>query len=87
MVVRLNRVPNTGRKERDRQALIRKLEANLRRFEKVPAHRREDECADSGEETCRALLGELGVPGYERPAELTNSPTLDEYLDEIERRP
>lgn len=34
----------------------------------MPAHRREAECADVGERDCRALVAELGAPGYERPA-------------------
>ncbi|WP_282567562.1 hypothetical protein [Devosia sp. 1566] len=41
--------------------MVRKLLADLRRFENVPAHRREAECADEGEVTCRGLLRELGI--------------------------
>ena len=38
---------------------IRKLERDLARVQRIPAPRREDECADEGEATCRALLAEL----------------------------
>lgn len=50
-----------GTEARERQRLIRKLQADLRRFQRIPASRREAECADEGEQTCRALLRELGV--------------------------
>lgn len=52
------RVPDTN-PERDR--LVRKLEADLARFRRVPAHRRDAECADEGEATCLALLRDLGI--------------------------
>jgi hypothetical protein len=39
--------------------LIRKLERKLTAAQGVPAHRREDECADVIEETCRAMLADL----------------------------
>lgn len=53
------RVPDTGPAARGRDALIRKLERDLARFNGIPATRREAECADEGAETCRALLAEL----------------------------
>lgn len=46
---------------RERVAQIRKLSSDLARFRNIPAHRREAECADEGEQTCKALLRELGV--------------------------
>ena len=52
------RLPDTNP---ERERLIRKLEADLARFRRVPAHRREAECADEGEVTCLALLRDLGV--------------------------
>ena len=45
----------------ERQRLIRKLEADLARFRRVPAHRRVAECANEGEATCIALLRDLGI--------------------------
>ena len=45
----------------DRDRMVRKLEADLARFRRVPAHRREAECADEGEATCLALLRDLGI--------------------------
>lgn len=47
--------------EPDRERLIRKLESDLARFRRVPSYRREAEHADEGEQTCLALLRELGV--------------------------
>ena len=52
------RVPDVD-PERDR--LVRKLEADLARFRRVPAHRRLAECADEGEATFLALLRDLGI--------------------------
>ncbi|MCR6671482.1 hypothetical protein [Devosia ginsengisoli] len=57
----MGRVPDTGPEVQDRQRLITKLQADLRRFQSIPKPRREAECADEGEQTCRALLRELGV--------------------------
>ena len=45
----------------DRERLFRKLESDLARFRRVPSYRREAEHADQGEQTCLALLRELGV--------------------------
>lgn len=55
------RVPDTGPAVRDKERLVRKLLADLKRFKAVPANRRQDECADEGEATCRALLRDLGI--------------------------
>lgn len=76
------RVPNTTPTVRERYALIRKLERDLARFQAIPANRREDECADVGEQTCRALLAELGVSGHEKPAKKpVEIVDLDAWLD------
>jgi site-specific recombinase XerD len=79
----VTRVPKTGPAERERLDCIRRLERSLRRFEKVPAHRREAECADVGERDCRALLTELGAPGSERSAApmVATVMTIDKWLD------
>jgi hypothetical protein len=53
--------PNTDSETRERAALVSKLKADLERFRNIPVHRREAECADEGEQTCKALLQELGV--------------------------
>jgi hypothetical protein len=53
--------PKAETEIQERQRRIRKLQANLRRFQSIPAARREAEGADEGEETCRALLRELAV--------------------------
>jgi hypothetical protein len=53
------RVPDAGPGVREREALILKLENDLARFQRIPAARREAECANEGEATCRALLAEL----------------------------
>lgn len=55
----MNRVPNTGQAERERLALIAKLEADLAAIERIPQAQREAEHADIRAETCRAMLGDL----------------------------
>ena len=72
--------------DRETVARIKHLEAALRRFERVPPHGREAECADEGERDCRALLAELGAPGYERssPPETIHIQSIDEFLDSID---
>ena len=57
----MTRVPGTGPEAQERQRLINKLQADLRRFQNIPKHRREAECADEGAQTCRMLLRDLGV--------------------------
>jgi hypothetical protein len=52
--------PNADLAARDREKLIAKLKRDLARFERIPEDRRQDECADEGEQTCRTLLAEMG---------------------------
>jgi hypothetical protein len=53
------RVPNTGPAERERQALMKRLESKLEYFRGIPPARRDAECADEGERDCMAMLAEL----------------------------
>jgi hypothetical protein len=53
------RVPNTGPAERDRQRLIRKLEATLRVLDAIPPKHREAELADSRAELCLRAIDEV----------------------------
>lgn len=53
------RVPDVGPANRERAAIVRKLERDLARFQRIPTKRREAECADEGEATYRRLLAEL----------------------------
>lgn len=62
-----SRPPDTGPAAKDRARLIAKLQRALARFERIPAGRRAAECADEGEQTCRALLFELGVVQKRHP--------------------
>lgn len=82
------RVPNSGPAERERQGQIRRLEKKLAYFQSIPPHRRDDECADEGEQTCCALLADLGAPGYERPQRqgdaVVTLMSIDEFLDDLE---
>jgi len=55
-----SRPPDTGPKMAERHRLIAKLQRDLDGFRKIPQARREAECADEREQTCRALLWELG---------------------------
>ena len=59
------RVRDTNLAARDREKLIAKLRRDLARFERIPQDRREAECADEGEQTCRALLADLNVDELE----------------------
>lgn len=81
------RVPNTGKAERERQALIRRLEKKLSYFQSIPTRRRADECADAGEQDCRTLLAELGAPGHKRPQRAADGVvtpmTIDEFLEDM----
>ncbi|THF92957.1 MAG: hypothetical protein E8G75_04300 [Sulfitobacter sp. SK025] len=76
------RVPNAGQAEQERQALIRRLNMSLTRFQSIPISRREAECADEGEATCRRMLGELGAPGYENSTQAgeIEALSIDEFL-------
>ncbi|UYO00235.1 MAG: hypothetical protein KIT02_03135 [Devosia sp.] len=84
------RVPNAGKAERERLDQIRRLEKKLSYFQSIPASRRDDECADEGESTCRALLAELGAPGHEQPQPVGDGDvtltSIDEFLDDLEKR-
>ena len=60
-VAMMLRVPDAGPDERERQQTIEHLRRQLRRFQRVPTARRESECANEAEDTCRALLRKLGV--------------------------
>lgn len=53
------KVPSSGPMTRERDELLAHYRKQLARFQAVPTHRREAECADLGEETCRALIDEL----------------------------
>jgi hypothetical protein len=65
-----------------RDNLIRHFEKKLAYFRGIPAHRREDEAADEGEATCRAMISELRG---ERPTTTGMAQTMDEWLDGIEQ--
>jgi hypothetical protein len=84
------RVPNSGPAERERQDQIRRIEKKLAYFQSIPERRREDECADEGESTCRALLSELCAPGHERPLRHDGGAvtlmTIEQFLDDLEKR-
>lgn len=84
------RVPNAGKVERERLDQIRRLNKKLAYFQSIPPHRRDDECADEGEDTCRALLADLGAPAYERIQRTSDGTgrlmTIEEFLDDIERQ-
>jgi len=84
----MDRVPNTGPAERERQAEIRRLERLLRELERVPAHRRYAEVADVRADICRRLLAELGAPGYTlppAPEATVEVVDIDELIAGIER--
>lgn len=53
------RVPDIGPEIKERERLIKKLQRDLARFQRIPAARREAECADEGEQLCRAMLSDL----------------------------
>lgn len=85
----MSRPPNTGPAERERLAQIKRYERLLREMERVPVHRRDDECADDRAEMCRRMLGELGAPGY--PKEVAPTATvevvdIDKLITDLERR-
>lgn len=57
------RPPDIHVDARDRAKRVAQLHKTVQRFKAIPPDRREDEHADIGEVTCRALLKELGVIG------------------------
>lgn len=75
------RVPTVDPK---RDKLIRHFEKKLAYFQRIPAHRREDEAADEGEATCRSMLAELRA-SKNQDRDATGALTLDEWLDAIEK--
>jgi hypothetical protein len=53
------RVPSTGPKTSERRRKIARLKRRLAEMDKVPEHRREDECADEIARACRIAIDEL----------------------------
>ena len=84
------RVPNSGAKERERLERIRRFERLLKELERVPAHRRETECADARADICRQMLAELGAAGYVLPATPAHPRVeivdIDQLLSEYSRK-
>lgn len=78
------RVPNSGPNERERQALISKLERDLRGLERMPARWRETELADIREDICRAMLLDLHAGRPLVRAKLA-APDLTGAILELER--
>lgn len=68
-----------------REKLIRHFEKKLAYFQRIPAHRRDDEAADEGEATCRSMLAELRAPQSGDRNDATGALTLDAWLDAIEK--
>lgn len=72
------RVPSTGPKTTERQRRLKHLRSVLAELERLPAHRREDECADLKERSIRKVIDEI-ENGYNP----VNPPDdLDELLRE-----
>ena len=57
--VRMWRVLSVNPETKRKAALAKRLRRKLEYFQRIPPRRREAECADEGEATCRALLREL----------------------------
>ncbi|WP_338606839.1 hypothetical protein V6617_10005 [Pelagibacterium nitratireducens] len=53
------RVPSVGPATKEREALLSHYRKRLAAFERIPPGRREAECADEGEATCRVMIAEL----------------------------
>lgn len=53
------RVPATCPKAKERDDLLAYYRKKLASLQRVPVHRRETECADEAEATCRAMIAEL----------------------------
>lgn len=75
------RVPNSGQAERERLALIEKLERDLERLARIPSHRREAEHADIIEQDCRSMLEDLRAG---RPLIRREAPPPDDLLTMLE---
>ena len=58
--VRMWRVPSFNPETKRNAALAKRLRRKLEYFQRIPPRRREAECADEGEATCRVLLRDLG---------------------------
>lgn len=56
---RMWRVPSFNPETKRNAALAKRLRRKLEYFQRIPPRRREAECADEGEATCRAMLREL----------------------------
>lgn len=52
-------VPQTGPNIRERQRLIAHYKSVLAELDRIPAHRREDECADVRARACQIAIDEL----------------------------
>lgn len=65
-------VPSSGPKVRERQKRIEYLRKILAEIERIPPHRREDECADVKEASIRKAVEELeqGISPTDPPDEL-----------------
>lgn len=56
---RMWRVPSVNPETKRKAALAKRFRRKLQYFQRIPPKRREAECADEGEATCRAMLREL----------------------------
>jgi hypothetical protein len=74
------RVPSVDPK---RDKLIRHFEKKLAYFQGLTSHRREEEAADEGEATCRAVLSELRDNSRAEAVETVRAINLDQWLNEI----
>ena len=57
--VRMWRVQSVNPETKRKAALAKRFRRKLEYFQRIPPKRREAECADEGEATCRAMLREL----------------------------
>lgn len=66
------RVPSSGPNTKVRRARVKHLRSVLAELERVPAHRREDECADVRERSIRKAIDEIenGYSPVDPPDEL-----------------
>ncbi|WP_417584832.1 hypothetical protein [Pelagibacterium sp.] len=53
------RIPVTGPKAKERDTLLTYYRRKLAEYQRIPAGRREAECADEGEATCQAMIAQL----------------------------
>jgi hypothetical protein len=78
------RVPSVDPKP---DKLIKHFEKKLAYFQDTASHRRDDEAANEGEATCRAVLAHLRGDGLVEAGRTERAPSLDEWLNEIEEKP